>query len=209
MLRRARKLRAIFLAFSDEWERPDLVLDNEEWRQIDYLLHITHPFYEFTTELSRTRDVTVHYTFKMYNLLFDHIDGCIRQLTRKRVPWKKKMHAALEASWAKLKHYYSKTDSIPGDLYAVSTMLSPVDKYAFFLTENWEPQYCTQYRQSFKDALRPYQDHDKDQQSSPTAQPSSRKVSRLDMILNKSTHRLNAPKNEMAEYLDSGMYFHI
>jgi hypothetical protein len=69
MLRRARKLRAIFLAFSDEWERPDLVLDSEEWRQIDYLLHITHPFYEFTTELSRTRDVTVHYTFKMYNLL--------------------------------------------------------------------------------------------------------------------------------------------
>lgn len=58
-----------------------------------------------------------------------------------------KKHAALEASWAKLKHYYSKTDSISGDLYAVNTVFSPLDKYAFFLTENREPQYCTRYRQ--------------------------------------------------------------
>lgn len=83
MLRRVRTLPAMLMVFCDEWERPDFVLDNE-WLQIDYL-YITNRVYEFTTELLRTRDVTIHYIFKIHNLFFNHIDVCVRRLTRKRV----------------------------------------------------------------------------------------------------------------------------
>lgn len=36
------------------------MLDQEEWRPIEYLLWITQPFFKFTTALSQTKDVTIH-----------------------------------------------------------------------------------------------------------------------------------------------------
>ena len=129
MLRRAKRLRSIFTPFCAEYDRTDLMLDGEEWRQVDYLLWITQPFYEFTTELSKTKDVTTHHVFKIYNLLFEHLELSISQLRRKRVIWKKQMLQALEAGLDKLRHYYSATDNIRSDLYAISTMLAPSYKF--------------------------------------------------------------------------------
>jgi hypothetical protein len=60
------------------------VLDDEEWRQVDYLLLLTEPFFDFTLELSKTKDVTVHYVFKIYNKLFEHLEKSIFQLRQKR-----------------------------------------------------------------------------------------------------------------------------
>lgn len=74
MLRRARRLQSIFIPFCAEWDRSDLQLNDEEWRQIDHLLWITQPFYEFTTELSKTKDVTSHHVFRICNLLFEHLE---------------------------------------------------------------------------------------------------------------------------------------
>ncbi|KAF3399953.1 hypothetical protein F1880_007972 [Penicillium rolfsii] len=117
---------------------------------------------DFTTELLRTRDITSYYTFKMYNLLFDYIDAATSRLAKKR---------------AKLKDYYSQTDNIPSDLYAVASMLSLVNKFAFFQLENWE--------------------------ASLLSQTPSRKRSRLNIILNKSICLTTLPKDEVIEYLDS------
>lgn len=55
MLRRAKRLRRFFIPFCTELDRLDLALDDEEWRQIDYLLWITEPFFVFTNELSRPK----------------------------------------------------------------------------------------------------------------------------------------------------------
>jgi hypothetical protein len=55
MLRRAKRLQSIFNPFCEEYDRMDLMLVDEEWRQIDYLLWITQPFFEFTNELSKTK----------------------------------------------------------------------------------------------------------------------------------------------------------
>ena len=115
-----------------------MLLNHEEWRQVDYLLCITKPFFDYTTQLSRTRDITAHYVFKIYNKLFEHLERSMNQLRRKRVPWKQQMFRALEAGRLKLDEYYSQTDSIQGHIYAVSTMLAPVNKFKFFLTKDWE-----------------------------------------------------------------------
>ena len=60
------------------------MLDDKEWRQIDYLLWITQPFFEFTNELSKTNNVTTHYIFEIYNKLFEHLKLSISQLQRKK-----------------------------------------------------------------------------------------------------------------------------
>ncbi|KAJ5316465.1 hypothetical protein N7476_006772 [Penicillium atrosanguineum] len=65
MLRRTKRLRSFFQPFCDKYERPEMV---------DYLLFITQPFFDFTVKLSKTRDVTTHYVFLIYNKLFEHLE---------------------------------------------------------------------------------------------------------------------------------------
>ena len=85
MLRRAKRLRRFFQPFCDEYNCKEMLLSEEEWCQINYLLYITEPFFYYTTKLSKTRDVTIHLVFKIYNALFEHLEQLTKQLQRKRV----------------------------------------------------------------------------------------------------------------------------
>ncbi|OQD68423.1 hypothetical protein PENANT_c312G04950 [Penicillium antarcticum] len=83
MLRRAKRLRPIFTPFCAEYDCEEILLYEEEWRQVNYLLCITKPFFDYTTQLSKTRDITAHYMFKIYNKLFEYLEQSIKQLRRK------------------------------------------------------------------------------------------------------------------------------
>lgn len=157
MLRRAKRLRRIFTLFCTEYDCEEMLPSEQEWRQIDYLLYITEPFFDYTTQLSKTRDITAHYVFMIYNKLFAHLEQSIKQLRPKQGIWKKQMLNALEAGRMKLDEYYSQTDSIRGHIYAVSTMLAPVNKLQFFHTADWDQHWRDVYRASFREALAPYQ----------------------------------------------------
>jgi hypothetical protein len=206
MLRRAKRLRAIFTPFCVEYDREDLLLNNEEWRQVDYLLCITEPFFDYTTQLSKTRDITAHYVFKIYNKLFEHLEQSMKQLRRKRIPWKKHMLDALEAGRLKLDEYYSQTDNVRGHIYAVNTMLAPVNKFRFFLTDDWDQKWRDTYRKSFQEALAPYQDRLSNTQGSQGSQMAARPSTKLDKMLNGSKKQPKAAADEMTQYLDSGMF---
>lgn len=205
MLRRAKRLRAIFSLFCTEYDCEEMLLSEQEWRQIDYLLCITEPFFDYTTQLSKTRDVTAHYVFKIYNKLFDHLERSQAQLRRKRVPWKKQMLEALEAGRSKLDEYYSQADDLRGNIYAISTMLAPVNKFKFFLSSDWDQKWRDTYRLAFEQALVPYQAQvrtsGRDLQSSLTiAYPSSR----LEEMLDGRDIQPRAITDEISQYLDSG-----
>ena len=45
MLRRAKLLRDIFAPFCTEYDCEEMLLNDEEWRQVDYVLCITEPFF--------------------------------------------------------------------------------------------------------------------------------------------------------------------
>lgn len=205
MLRRAKRLRPYFTPFCDEYERSDLTLDDDEWRQIEYLLWITQPFFEFTLELSKTKDATTHHVFKIYNKLFEHLEQSVTQLRRKRVPWKTNMLQALKAAQQKLKDYYAETDDIRGDLYAIGTMLAPTNKLRSFQTDEWEEQWAQRYRCSFQDYLIPYKTRLGSTQTSLPSQSSKRSGSRLDIMLG-SQQPDNLSRDELSQYLESGMY---
>jgi hypothetical protein len=206
MLRRAKRLRAIFAPFCAEYDCEEMLLHNEEWRQVDYLLCITEPFFDYTTQLSKTRDITAHYVFKIYNKLFEHLEQSLKQLRRKRVPWKKQMLHALEASRTKLDEYYSQTDYIRGHIYAISTMLAPVNKFKFFLTKDWDQKWRETYRKSFQQALIPYQEQLSTLNQCPNgSQIVARLSSKLDKMLDESEAQPKAATDEMTQYLDSGM----
>ncbi|KAJ5318460.1 HAT dimerization [Penicillium atrosanguineum] len=137
MLRRAKRISKYFNLYCEHIERPELKLNKAEWRQIDYLLFITEPFYRFTTVLSKTKDMTVHNVFRVYNALFDHFEKSIDRLTPKSIPWKVAMLNALHAGIKKLSVYYTKTKEIHGSLYAIGTILAPQQKLSFFSSKAW------------------------------------------------------------------------
>jgi hypothetical protein len=160
MLSRAKKLQSIIDQYCTTHQYVQFKLDQEEWRQIEYLLLITKPFFDYTTILSKTNDVTVHSIFSIYNELFNHIDVSEKQLKRKAVPWKKQMLRALQAARKKLAKYYKATDiEAHGDIYAIATILSPSKKLQYFTNKDWkgEIDFVKQYRKVLEKEFVRYQ----------------------------------------------------
>lgn len=85
MLQRAKRLQSDLDQYCLAYRVNHLMINSDEWRQIDYLLYLTKPFFRFTTALSKTKDITIHSVFSIYNMLFDHLEVSIRQLRRKKV----------------------------------------------------------------------------------------------------------------------------
>lgn len=140
MLQRAKRLQTIFQRYCTEHQRPEFHLSKGEWRQIDYLLCITKPFYKWTVGLSKIKTTTIHNVFMVYNRLFTHFEQSQARLRRKKVPWKKAMLAALEAGREKLSVYYQLTEEAHGSLYAIGTILAPQYKLKFFEGPDWSGQ---------------------------------------------------------------------
>ena len=205
MLRRAKRLQSVLDEFPSHGNCQNLKLNQEEWRQIEYLLWLTQPFFKFTTALSKTRDVTIHSIFGIYNRLFDHLDKSIARLRPKRVPWKQLMLDALKAGKQKLSDYYAETDNLPNDLYAIATVMAPQNKFQFFKTREWDP-YRDGYRESLGEYFKPYQQQLEDSRSPAEDQSSVGQRTELDMLLEpeepqKSTQ---SQDDELALYLSSG-----
>jgi hypothetical protein len=85
MLQRAKRVRTELDRYCLISELTEMKLSSDEWQQIDYLLYITEPFYQFTTVLCKTKDITIHTVFLIYNKLFVHLEASIRKLQRKKV----------------------------------------------------------------------------------------------------------------------------
>ncbi|KAJ6001045.1 hypothetical protein N7481_001454 [Penicillium waksmanii] len=138
MLDRAKRLQQVFDLYCTTHHYSHFKLSAEEWRQVDYLFLITKPFFDMTNVLSKTRDVTVHSVFSIYNKVFNHLDAAEEKLERKGVLWKIKMLQALRAAKAKLRKYYTATDTEPyGAVYAIATILCPSKKLRYFDNEDW------------------------------------------------------------------------
>lgn len=156
MLRRARRLRNVIDKYCCDHEYSQFKVTDVEWRQIDYLVHLTKPFFQFTMALMKTRDVTIHSVFLVYRKLLEHIERSNRKLKRKATPWKKDMYGALLVARQKLKEYYEKTYRDHGFLYGTGTLLAPQYKLSAFddreystCHEDTSKRYCEYLRACF------------------------------------------------------------
>lgn len=218
MLQRARRLSKEFDEYCSEHNYPQFKLNSEEWRQVDYLLCITQPFHRWTTAISKIKDVTIHQIFRIYNKLFDHFDFSISQLKRKRVAWKTTMREALEAGRQKLSDYYSQTENVHGNLFAVGTILAPQHKLQFFSKPEWSDnnyQWRKTYRDYVEKSLEPYQKRQKETQQLQLSLPSTQKDD-LELLFDEDSPLESAQSqkkqagpafdDELTHYLNSGMF---
>jgi hypothetical protein len=132
MLRRARKLRNCINKYCNDHDYSQFSITDDGWRQIDYLLQLTKPFFQFTMALMKTKDVTIHSVFLVYRKLLEHIERSNQRLRNKTTPWKRAMYDALLAAKQKLKEYYKKTYRDHGFLYGTGTLLAPQYKLCAF-----------------------------------------------------------------------------
>jgi hypothetical protein len=208
MLQRAKNLQTICDKYCSECGLSDLVLTGDEWKQIDYLLSITQPFFNFTTVLSKTKDVTIHIVFSIYNQLFDHLEKSIDQLRRKKARWQITMRTTLEYAAQKLRGYYAETDEAHGDLYAIATIMAPQNKLDYFSGKDWKGPYREQYRESLEKYLEPYK------QRHLETQPASHKVSSIEQfsVVDQMGDRQKAQgseinrEDELTQYLGSSKW---
>jgi hypothetical protein len=207
LLRCAKRLQSVFDEFCAQYSRHDLQLSQEEWRQIDYLLAITQPFFPFITTLSKSKHITVHTVFDIYNKLFSYLERSMAQLARKKVNWKAVILSALKQAKSKLSQYYSMTNDIPGDLYAIGTILASQNKLHFFSTKEWESCWRVRYRKSLEDYLVPYQQRYSDTQPISNSHSSADQISYIDMLITSATsfQPQTDAHSELTRYLGSSM----
>ena len=161
MLNRAKRLQSFYDQYCTDHQYLHFKLDQEEWRQIEYLLLLTKPFFDFTTMLSKTRDVTAHNIYSIYNKLFSHLDEVESKLNNKGVIWKKHMLEALQTAKRKLSKYYTASDHESyGNIYALATILCQSKKLRYFASADWQGEidYAKHYHGVLKQEFQRYKE---------------------------------------------------
>jgi hypothetical protein len=220
MLRRAKRLSKFYDEYCDNIGTQKYKLSKAEWRRIDYLLYITEPFYRYTTVLSKTKEITVHHVFGVYNALFDHFKKSIERLRPKTIPWKVAMLNALEAGMQKLMSYYAKTKEIHGSLYAIGTILAPQHKLSFFSSKAWgkstdDTTWSDKYKEILREFMDPYTQRHFQTQSLLGEQPLqgfSASTSDFDALVELRPQVRPDPSNsdhELTRYLEKRMLFSL
>ena len=118
MMARAFHLRNDLDLFLDNEDNKVLRLSTQDWTHIAYLIDVTRQFAKATNAVSRTKKVTAHQAFRIYNKLFEHLENVERRLRAKRVPWKGDMQRAIKAATNRLSFYYDKTRESLGYFYS-------------------------------------------------------------------------------------------
>lgn len=218
MLQRANRLSGSYQRYCAEHQRPEFRLSKSEWRQIEYLLHITKPFYKWTVGLSKIKATTIHDVFRVYNRLFTHFEQAQARLRRKKVPWKKAMLKALEAGSKKLSVYYKATEQAHGSLYAIGTILAPQHKLEFFKGPEWagevdgmDSSWYDVYEASLHKHLEEYSKHQPEKQVLLRAKSSSHSTDAMMSLFEEDQPEpLPQPKTgwqeELKGYLNTGMF---
>ncbi|KAF4219054.1 hypothetical protein CNMCM5878_003909 [Aspergillus fumigatiaffinis] len=211
MLRRARKLRDYFDRYCKDHDYTQFKISDVEWRQIDYLLQLTKPFFQFTMALMKTRDVTIHSVFLVYRKLLEHIESSTQSLSRKTTPWKRAMYDALLAAKQKLRDYYDKTYRDHGFLYATGTMLAPQYKLSAFSDTEYSKchrETSRHYRDYLRKGFLQYQQQIPDLSFCTTRHQFQHQASELDQLLVPSATSLPSRGNQLDEvdrYLQEGV----
>jgi hypothetical protein len=141
MLIRAHDLRFEITQFCVKWNVDYLLLENDEWSQIEYLIKLLKSFCLFIKILIITRITTINTIFKIYNRLFEHFEKIQFRFARKRVSWKKSLIEILKATKTNVTKYYNQTQNELNLLYDKAVLLHFTVDDTLFQTTKWKVDF--------------------------------------------------------------------
>ena len=105
LLKRAYRLRG----FTCEWlENPKyteywpLFTTQDEWTIVKYVKEVLRPFGYWTLWMSKRHTVTLQHVITVDNDMFDHVDGVMRALSRKKTPGREDLFFTVKSARQKL-----------------------------------------------------------------------------------------------------------
>jgi len=107
--------------------------------------------------MSKRHTVTLHHVNTVYNDMFDHMDGVMRALAKKKTTWKEHVFFAVKFAWQKLSKYYTEVTPTTSMLLISAHILDPFQKLRLFrkwdkgmdINPEDETSYTTQYQEAF------------------------------------------------------------
>jgi len=108
--------------------------------------------------MSKTRGVTIHRVFQVYQDIFDHLEMQISKLERKRMQLKVDIREGLVKAKLKVASYYGKRESSRRLLFGIGTCLNPYCKLNLFREWDLDASGETEYEKSYKKEFIAYYD---------------------------------------------------
>jgi len=107
--------------------------------------------------MSKRHTVTLHHVIAVYNVMFNHMDGVMRALTKKKTPWKEDLFFAVKLAQQKLSKYYAEVNQMTGILLISAHILDRFRKLRSFgkwdkamdIDPEDETSYTTKYQGAF------------------------------------------------------------
>jgi len=150
--------------FTREWlhnpkhsDYQPLLTTQDAWTIPNYVMEVFRPFRYWILWMSKRHTVTLHHVITVYNDIFDHMDGVLRALAKKKTQWKEDLFFALNLARQKLsKHYAEVTPTMSMlpiwahilDLFRKMQLSRKCDKGMDINLED-ETSYTTQYQEAF------------------------------------------------------------
>jgi len=160
LLERAYRLRE----FTREWlqnpqysEYRPLFTTQDEWTIVKYVMEVLRPFRYWTLWMLKRHTVTLHHIITVYNDMFDHMDGVMQALAKKKTQWKEDLFFAVKVARQKLSKYYAEVTPTTGIFLISSHILDPFRTLRSFrkwdkgmdINPEDETSYTTQYQYAF------------------------------------------------------------
>jgi hypothetical protein len=79
--------------------------------------------------MSKWHTVTLHHVITVYNDTFDHMDGVMRALAKKKKQWKDDLFFAVKCTRQKLSKYYPEVTPTTGMLLITAHIFEPSTSY--------------------------------------------------------------------------------
>jgi hypothetical protein len=75
-----------------------LFTTQDEWTIVKYVMEGLRPFRYWTLWMLKRHTVTLHHVITVYNDMFDHMDGVMRALAKKKTQWKEDLYFAVKVA---------------------------------------------------------------------------------------------------------------
>jgi len=129
----------------------------DEWTIVKYVMEVLRPFRYWTLWMSKRHTVTLHHGITLYNDMFDHMDGVMRALAKKKTQWQEDLFFAMKLARQKLAKYYAEVTPTMGMLLITAHILYLFRKLRSFrkwdkamdINPEDETSYTTQYQEAF------------------------------------------------------------
>jgi len=91
-----------------------LITTQDEWTIVKYVMKVLKPLRYWTLWMSKRYTVTLHHVITVYNDMFDHMDGVMGALAKKKTQWREDLFFAVKLARQKLSMYHAEVTPTTG-----------------------------------------------------------------------------------------------